>query len=232
MSRKKCVDQYKLIDLIRSAAIAVRLFMKGTLLPDNFPQAERLRQQIAACQAQGDLLTQKLAFMERDLLLETRADEKFRLEHLIAPLMVGERGRSGNPCQVFQNLAGVNFIYFNLEWVESEDDFYDALCDELHIESCRGYEFTRALKGKRYVLCLDEIEKMAWDSFTVNLRSHLRGLADGPAAPLKLVIASRSPLAHLFPDSPERDSPLAGICRQIDVLPFSAAVAREFLIQR
>ena len=60
----------------------------------------------------------------------------------------------------------------------------------------------------------------------------LRGLADGPAAPLKLVIASRSPLAHLFPDSPELDSPLAGICRQLDVLPFSPEAARAFLADR
>ena len=294
---------------------------QGARMPNHFseylPQDERLRQQIAACQAQWDLLTQKLALMERDLILETRADEKFRLEHLLAPLKVeraqiqqqlidletqlaiqmtaaaqrdsaqpvltfaaprstsvnpfGARGRITNPAQFFdrddllrqifeelhkgvnvslvgesavgkssvlamvgeqgRSLTGGNFIYFNLEWVESEDDFYDAFCDEIGIESCRGYKFTRALKGKRCVLCLDEIEKMAWASFTVNVRSHLRGLADGPDAPLKLVIASRSPLAHLFPDSPELDSPLAGICRQIDVQPFSAAIAREFLIQ-
>ncbi len=80
--------------------------------------------------------------------------------------------------------------------------------------------------------CLDEIEKMAWNNFTINVRSHLRGLADGPDAPLKLVIASRSPLSRLFPDSPELDSPLAGICRQLDVKPFSPGVAREFLLQR
>jgi hypothetical protein len=60
----------------------------------------------------------------------------------------------------------------------------------------------------------------------------LRGLADGPAAPLKLVIASRSPLVHLFPDSPELDSPLAGICRPLDVGPFPSEVARAFLADR
>jgi hypothetical protein len=73
---------------------------------------------------------------------------------------------------------------------------------------------------------------MTWDGFTVRVRSHLRGLADGPDAPLKLVIASRSPLAHLFPDSPELDSPLAGICRPLDVGPLAPGDARAFLSQR
>jgi hypothetical protein len=124
------------------------------------------------------------------------------------------------------------FAYLSLEWVDDEDDFYEALCDALGIEICRGFKLTRALRDKRIVLCLDEIEKMAWEGFSVRLRSQLRGLADGPAAPLKLVIASRSPLAHLFPDSPELDSPLAGICRQLDVAPFSPEAARTFVADR
>ncbi len=41
---------------------------------------------------------------------------------------------------------------------------------------------------------------MAWQN-SINVRSHLRGLTDGPDSPLNLVIASRSPLSHLFPDS-------------------------------
>ena len=130
------------------------------------------------------------------------------------------------------SLPPETFAYLSLEWVDDEDDFYEALCDALGIETCRGYQLTRALRGKRYVLCLDEIEKMTWDGFTVRLRSHLRGLADGPAAPLKLVVASRSSLVHLFPDSPELDSPLAGICRQLDMGPFPPDVARAFLAHR
>jgi len=124
------------------------------------------------------------------------------------------------------------FAYLSLEWVDDESDFYEALCDALGIETCRGYQLTRALRDKRYVLCLDEIEKMTWDGFTMHVRSQLRGLADGPAAPLKLVIASRSPLAYLFPDSTELTSPLAGICHPLDVGPFPPDVAREFLDDR
>lgn len=126
--------------------------------------------------------------------------------------------------------TSVSFQYLNLEWVDDEEDFYAALADALKLgHPLRGYHLTRALRGTRHVLCLDEIEKMTWEGFTVKLRSHLRGLADGPAAPLKLVIASRSPLARLFPDSPELDSPLFSVCHQLDVPPFPPRVVRAFL---
>ena len=124
------------------------------------------------------------------------------------------------------------FVYLSLQLVDNEEEFYEALCEALEIETSKGFKLTRALRGKHYVLCLDEVEKMSWDGFTKNLRSQLRGLADGDNAPLTLAIASRSPLASLFPDSPELDSPLAGICRQLDVLPFSEKITRAFLNNR
>jgi hypothetical protein len=130
------------------------------------------------------------------------------------------------------DLPAEAFGYLSMQWVESEEGFYEALCDTLGIPTCRGYKLHRALRGKRHVLCLDEIEKMSWEGFTQQVRSQLRGLADGPAAPVRLVIASRSPLARLFPDSPELDSPLAGICRPIDVRPFPPTVARAFIEDR
>jgi hypothetical protein len=130
------------------------------------------------------------------------------------------------------NLPAGAFCYLSMQWVDSEEGFYEALCDTLGIDTCRGYKLHRTLRNKNYVLCLDEIEKMSWDGFTERLRSQLRGLADGPAAPIRLVIASRSPLNVLFPDSPELDSPLAGICRTIDVRLFSPKTARAFIKSR
>jgi hypothetical protein len=130
------------------------------------------------------------------------------------------------------NLPAEAFCYLSMQWVDSEEGFYEALCDTLDIQACRGYKLHRALQNENYVLCLDEIEKMSWDGFTERLRSQLRGLADGPAAPIRLVIASRSPLSVLFPDSPELDSPLAGICRTIDIRPFSPKISQSFIKSR
>ncbi|MGK7901122.1 MAG: CHAT domain-containing protein [Hormoscilla sp.] len=125
------------------------------------------------------------------------------------------------------------FIYLDMQIIHHEDQFFQALCDELKIETCRGYELARALRGKRYILCIDEIEKMTrQEHFTGDERSELRGLAEGDNAPFKLAIASRSPLNALFPDSDDMTSPLDNICRQLNVGPFSEKEAREFLNHR
>lgn len=172
-------------------------------------------------------------FFDRDDLLRQIFEELAKGVNisLVGESAVGKSSILTRLCQQ-GNLPDTTFIYFNLEWIDNEEEFYDALCEKLGVETCRGYKFTRALREKRFVICLDEIEKMAWEGFSAKVRSHLRGLADGADAPLKLVIVSRSPVAHLFPDSPELNSPLAGICRQIDVKPFQPEIARQCILQR
>lgn len=124
------------------------------------------------------------------------------------------------------------FVYVNMAPLYDEQDFFDKLCEELRVETCRGYRLERALRGKRYILCLDEIEKMENRRFTPDAREELRGFADGSDAPLKLVIASRTPLDQLFHNSPEMTSPLAYICPQLDVPPFTDKIAHDFIRQR
>jgi len=182
-------------------------------------------------------ITDTARFFDREELLRQIFEELVKGANLslVGASQVGKSSLLSMVCALGPERMGMEpetFAYLSLEWVDDEEDFYDALCDKLSIETCRGYKLTRALRGKRRVLCLDEIEKMGWDGFTVHVRSRLRGLADGPAASLRLVIASRSALASLFPDSAELTSPLAGICHQLDVGPFRPDVARVFLAQR
>ena len=122
-------------------------------------------------------------------------------------------------------LPADDFLYLSMELIHDETDFFDYICSHLEIETTRGFRLARRLRGRKIILCLDEIEKMAWDGFSLNVRTELRGLADGQDAPFTLVIASRSPLGQLFPDSPELTSPLAGLCMQVDMPPFSAEEA-------
>ena len=125
------------------------------------------------------------------------------------------------------------FIYLDMQNVRNEGEFFTELCLQMAIEDCRGLKLVRALKGKSYFLFLDEIEKMLNpEQFSMEIRSELNGLADGLGAPLRLVIASRSPLSQLFPDSPVQTSPLSGNCLQLDVPPFSEAVTSKFVAQR
>ncbi|MBX0331486.1 CHAT domain-containing protein [Oscillochloris sp. ZM17-4] len=123
-------------------------------------------------------------------------------------------------------------LSINMQLIHSEEDFFDALCGELGLDrTYRGYHLDRRLRGKRYILCLDEIEKMRRDRFTADVRDELRGLADGAGAPLTLVIASSLPLDELFPDKLGETSPL-NICSPLDVPPFTRAEARAFLADR
>ncbi|MGL6138177.1 MAG: AAA family ATPase, partial [Planktothrix sp.] len=105
-------------------------------------------------------------------------------------------------------------FYLNLQDIHDEDDFYQALCDHVGIEFCKGYRFSRNLQNHRLLLILDEVEKMTWDGFTNNIRGQLRGLAEGSNAPLRLVVAGCTCLDQLFPDSQDigMTSPFTGIC--------------------
>ena len=143
---------------------------------------------------------------------------------LLTKLMALAPGRLG---------SGREMVYLNLQSVQDEGDFYEALCSELGIPTLSGYALDRALRGRRRALLgLDEIEAMTWEGFSRSSRAQLRGLAEGADAPLKLILAARAPLDRLFPDSQGRTSPLANICLQVDVGPWDAKTAHAFLQAR
>lgn len=126
-------------------------------------------------------------------------------------------------------------VYLNTQPLRNEDEFYEELCDSLGIETLRGNRLARKLRGRKVLLCLDEIEKMSADSqqrFTRDLRDELRGLADGPDAPLTLLIASRAPLDRLFPDSALSTSPLANLCLPLSLRPFTLDETRALVAFR
>ena len=131
----------------------------------------------------------------------------------------------------YMDLAPEDFVYLSFELIHSDDDLFDYICMELDISPTRGFRLARQLKNRKIILCLDEIEKMAWDGFSLNVRTELRGLADGITAPFTLLIASRSSLGQLFPDSPEMTSPLAGLCMQIN-MPFFSLEETKLLVMR
>lgn len=124
--------------------------------------------------------------------------------------------------------------YMNLQKVENEDDFYSYLCDTVGIPDCRGYSLTRSLKKHRLILAIDEVEKMAGDGFTHKVREHLRGLAEGSDAPLRLILAARTPLDRLFKEdrAEGKTSPLEGICIQVNLEAWDEATARAFIADR
>ncbi|MGL6337625.1 MAG: CHAT domain-containing protein, partial [Waterburya sp.] len=117
---------------------------------------------------------------------------------------------------------------------ENEADFYSYLCDQIGIQDCRGYQLTRTLTKQKLLLAIDEVEKMTWDGFSPSLRSYLRGLAEGSDAPLRLILASRTPLSSLFTDGQVAvmTSPLAGICIEEKLSVWSETTVRNFIAAR
>ncbi|MDB9314086.1 AAA family ATPase [Spirulina sp. CS-785/01] len=122
-------------------------------------------------------------------------------------------------------------IYLNLQPIKNEEDFEFYLCDELGINNLKGYQLTRELKKKKILLLIDEIEKITEDSFTLQIRDWLRGLAEGMNAPLRLVIAASQSLDSVFEDE-GKTSPLANLCFPHDINPWDEQKARDFIVSR
>lgn len=183
-------------------------------------------------------ITDPAHFFDREELLRQLFEALAKGENrsLVGQSQVGKSSILRRICQLGPerlNLPPEAFIYFDMQIIQNEDEFFEALSDKLAIPTARGYKLARSLADKRYVLCIDEIEKMNQRGhFTGDERTELRGLADGVEQPFKLVIASRLPLEVLFPDSAGMTSPLANICPQIDVPLFQPEVAKALLRYR
>jgi len=154
--------------------------------------------------------------------------------------LVGEAqvGKSSVLTQVVQqgpvrlNRPSHELVYISMEWLSGDEDFFECLCSELNIAPAKGYQLRRALQGRRFIVCLDEFEKMHYQGFTANVRAQLRGLVDGNQSPLTLVVASRASLSQLFGDTHGETSPLANICPERRLSNFSLDEARQFIDHR
>lgn len=173
-----------------------------------------------------DLLRRIFEELEKGVNLSLVGESQIGKSSLLSMICHDGPNRISRPVDKFE--------YLDLRSMRDKDEFYEMLCEVLTVGLCQGKDLTRALRGKHFIICLDEIEKIGADhlGFTVEMRSELAGLADGADAPLTLVTAGRSPLSTLFPDSPVHTSPLYSFFLQIDVPPFSYPDARAFLDRR
>lgn len=114
---------------------------------------------------------------------------------------------------------------------DSENEFYEAFCDEIGIPDCRGNELNRKLREKRILLAIDNVGKLAREGFTRGVRDWLRSNAEVIQAPIRLVLAASSPLEDLFQDS-QSTSPLAGVCQTEKMGTWSAETIRSFITER
>jgi hypothetical protein len=180
-------------------------------------------------------------FFDRDELLRRIFEEmgKGSSLSLVGETQIGKSSLLAMIChkgpETLQ-LPPEQFGLLDMQGIGNENEFFEALCEVLALpQTLQGWRLGRALRqrGQRYVVCLDEIEKMVNPhSFPGEARTQLRWLANGSETPLTLAIASRSPLESLFDDNPLVTSPLADLCHTLPVPPFSLAITQEFLRQR
>ena len=118
--------------------------------------------------------------------------------------------------------------------IHNEDDFYCALWEKIGISESKGYRLTRNLQNRRVLLAIDNVGQMTWERFTRQVRDHLRGLAEGSDASLRLILAASQSLYNLFQDSQNesRTSPLAGICLEEEIKPWNETTIRNFITAR
>ena len=106
-----------------------------------------------------------------------------------------------------------------------------ALCDRMGIAELRGNLLTRELKKEKRLLVMDKVEKLTEDGFSEGeMASHLRGLADGMDAPLRLIFGSNQSLDQLYREK-GLPSPFENICLNINLGPWNETTARAFIAQ-
>ncbi len=119
-------------------------------------------------------------------------------------------------------------IYFNLQEVRTEEEFYEVLGEKLGVRLSMDYRFIRVMREKRILLLLDKLEKMILDNgFTRQIGDQLHSLTEGENASLRLVVASRTPIELLVSGS--HTSPFQGICLRVNLKPWKEPTVRNFV---
>jgi hypothetical protein len=120
-------------------------------------------------------------------------------------------------------------LYVDLQGVLSTEDFCAEVLEGLGEPPGDLRALKRALRRKRLVLLLDEVEKLTRPAFTADLHDLLRALAQEPT--LALAVASHRRLVEVFPPSSDT-SPFHNIFVEKHLGPFTPEQARAFIFDR
>jgi hypothetical protein len=121
-------------------------------------------------------------------------------------------------------------IYLDMRAANDEQDFFEMLCKSIGIEPLSGSQLSRALRGKQYIVCIDEVKCLANSSFFTGREiNQLSGLSDGSEQPLILIVSSREPLEVIFPETPAYSSAFPGLFLRVNIDEFSKKNLRDFI---
>ncbi|MEG4075175.1 ATP-binding protein [Microcoleus sp. Pol14C2] len=163
------------------------------------------------------------------------------LNNKVSVALIGEEGigKSSLLWAIYQQaenflLSRRQPIYLDLNGIRDEDEFYTAFCEEVGIFESSPTMLNRALKKRRVLLAIDNYGKMAREGFSLELREHLRFLAEGSNASVKMIVAASEPLKRLFNDCQDdiTNSPPENIFQDLYIKPWNEATARAFIQAR
>jgi hypothetical protein len=129
----------------------------------------------------------------------------------------------------WQREGTVEFI--DLQGVLDEADFCETVLSRLGESGDTLRALKRALAGRRLILFLDEVERLAEEDFNPRLHDLLRSLAQEPQ--FAMCLATERPLVEVFPArTPGGVSPFHNIFTVKTLGPFTEAEARDCIAER
>ena len=125
-------------------------------------------------------------------------------------------------------------VYLDCQSLTDNADFYEELCLLIDIENTKAANLKRTLRRlkKSFLLLLDDVEMLAEENFSLQIRSQLRALSQGYDAPFKLVVVASVNLDELFPDAKGKVSQLQNICLNEFLLCWDEKQAKQFIEDR
>jgi hypothetical protein len=150
--------------------------------------------------------------------------------------LIGERGMGKSSLlKEISRISEVRLqrqpVYVDWNLVRNEETFWEIVCDQIRVPFCTNNELIRAIQSRQLLLLLDEVERMERQVFGEEIRTQLRGFAQGNQ--MKVVIASCVSLDRLFPDeSHSLISVFNNLCTVETILLWSEEMMRSYIGQR
>jgi energy-coupling factor transporter ATP-binding protein EcfA2 len=150
--------------------------------------------------------------------------------------LIGERGMGKSSIlKAIERLSPMRLqrkaIYLDWNLIPNEDTFWEMVCHGIGVQRCYNHHLIRELQSRQLLLLLDEVEKMGQQEFGSEIRSQLRGFAQGSS--MKVVIAACVSLDLLFADAHNSLlSPFAGLCMEEGIPRWSEQMIRNYIAQR
>jgi energy-coupling factor transporter ATP-binding protein EcfA2 len=126
---------------------------------------------------------------------------------------------------------GRQAIYIDWYFIDSEDTFWDQICDEIKVERGNNYLLSKKIKSYNLLLMMDQVAIMKDREFGLTIRQQLRAYAEGSS--MKLVVAVPESLDRLFPEDAQlQSSPFAGIFTEEALMPWQDQMMRDYIYDR